>query len=74
MSAETMTLNLSAREMAVLNALAVHHEMSKTGVLRQALRLYQLVHHRLQDGETLVFSGDRERAALFVGVGLGEVP
>ena len=69
---ETMTLNLHSREMVALEALAEHHGMSKTAVLRQALRVYQLIHKRLQDGETIHFSGDGERAALFVGVGIGE--
>jgi hypothetical protein len=65
----TMTLNLSAREMAVLEELAASHEMSKTGVMRQALRLYQLVNARIRAGETMSFSGDKERIALFIGPG-----
>lgn len=71
MSAKTLTLNLPDREAQVLSDLADHHDMSKTAVLRQALRLYQLVHHRLQSGETLSFSGDQQRLVEFVGVGLG---
>lgn len=69
---ETMTLNLPAREMRALEALAEHHEMSKTAVMRQALRLYQLIHVRLRDGETMVFSGDKDRPTMIAAVGLGE--
>lgn len=69
---ETMTLNISAREMLVLDELANHHGMSKTGVMRQALRIYQLIHIRLLAGETLHFSGDQSRLILFAAVGLGE--
>ena len=65
----TMTLNLSEREMSAVDALAAHHEMSKTAVIRQALRLYQMIHTRIMAGETMTFSGDRERVALFVGPG-----
>lgn len=68
---ETMTLNLSVREMEVLSALARDKDMSKTAILRQALRIYQLIDVRLQAGERMFFSGDREREMLFVG-GLGE--
>lgn len=69
---ETMTLNLSPREMAVLEELAAAHDMSKTAVVRQALRLYQLVHVRLKAGETLSFSGDDKRIVEFIGPGFGQ--
>jgi hypothetical protein len=69
---ETMTLNMPAREMRALEALAEHHGMSKTAVMRQALRVYQLIHFRLRDGETMYFSGDNGRAAIIASVGLGE--
>lgn len=68
----TMTLNLSDREMAVVEELAERMDLSKTAILRQALRLYQLVDTRLQAGETMSFSGDKERIALFIGPGFGE--
>lgn len=68
----TMTLNFPEREMKALEALADHHQMSKTAVMRQALRLYQLIHIRLQAGETLSFSGDAERPMMIASVGLGE--
>ena len=69
---ETMTLNMPAREMRALESLAEHHGMSKTAVMRQALRLYQLIHFRLRDGETMSFSGDRDRPTMIAAVGLGE--
>ncbi len=67
--AKTMTLNLSDAEMAVVDALAAEHDMSKTAILRTALRLYQYVNQRLKDGETMHFSGDAQRAAEFIGLG-----
>ena len=72
MADTTMTLNLPQREMDVLEQLAAHHDMTKTQVMRQALRLYQKVHVRLQAGERMFFSGDEKRAMEFVGIGLGE--
>lgn len=69
MAEATMTLNLSAREMAALDELAKEQDLSKTQVLRQALRMYQLIVLRTKAGERLHFSGDQKRAALFVGIG-----
>jgi len=54
----TMTLNLTEPEMAALEALCVEKDLSKTAVLRQALRLYQLVNARLKRGEKLFFEDE----------------
>lgn len=67
-----MTLNLPEREMKALEAIAEHHAMSKTAVMRQALRLYQLIHLRIQAGETFSFSGDADRPTMIAAVGLGD--
>ncbi len=50
---KTMTLNLAAAEMQVLEELSDRKEISKTAVLRQALRLYQMIEARLSRGEKL---------------------
>lgn len=68
----TITLNISEPEMAVVEQLAKEHDMSKTAVLRQAIRFYQMLHERLKAGETFQFSGDRQRTLEFIGVGLGQ--
>ncbi len=49
----TMTLNLSKVEMEVLEALCHKKGLSKTALIRQALRLYQSVDVRLEKGEKL---------------------
>jgi predicted transcriptional regulator len=49
----TMTLNLTDAEMRVLEELSRQKDLSKTAILRQALRLYQLVDARLSSGEKL---------------------
>jgi hypothetical protein len=54
-SKKTMTLNLTEAEMTALEGLSVKKDLTKTAVLRQALRLYQLVDSRLAQGETLYF-------------------
>lgn len=54
----TMTLNLSDAEMTVVESLAESKGLSKTGVLRQALRLYQLVDHKLATGHRMMFDGE----------------
>ena len=51
----TMTLNLTDAEMRVLEDLAKKKDLTKTAVVRQAIRLYQMVEMRLIAGEKLVF-------------------
>jgi Ribbon-helix-helix protein, copG family len=65
---KTMTLNLTEREMEVLEDLCRKKELSKTAVIRQALRLFQLVDARLAQGEKLVFEDERtnKKAELMV--------
>ena len=64
----TMTLNLTEREMQVLGELARQKELSKTALLRQALRLYQLVDARMAQGGRLWLEdeGTREKTELMV--------
>ena len=65
---KTMTLNLTEPEMAALEELCTDKDMSKTAVLRQALRLYQLVNSRLKTGEKLFFEDEvaKEKKELVV--------
>ncbi len=57
-SKKTMTVNLTETEMAVLEKLSAEKEMSKTAIVRQALRLYQMVDMRLGLGEKLFFEDE----------------
>ena len=57
----TMTLNLTEAEMTVLEELSRKKDLSKTAVIRQALRLYQLVTVRLELGEKLVFEDEKAK-------------
>lgn len=65
---KTMTLNLTEAEMAALEDLCVEKDLSKTALLRQALRLYQLVNARLRAGEKLFFEDEiaKEKKELVV--------
>ena len=47
----TMTLNLSATEMAIVGKMADEKGLSKTALVRQALRLYQSISDRIERGE-----------------------
>jgi len=58
---KTMTLNLTNQEMAVLGQLAEKKDLSKTAIIRQALRLYQMVEIRLDRGEKLYFEDEVEK-------------
>ena len=69
MTAEkTMTLNLTDAEMRVLDDLSARKDLTKTAVIRQALRLYQTVEARLEKGEKLLFENDatKEKAELML--------
>ena len=55
---KTMTLNLTDAEMRVLDDLSARKDLTKTAVIRQALRLYQTVEARLERGEKLLFEND----------------
>jgi len=57
----TMTLNLTDAEMKALEELAERKDLSKTAVLRQALRLYQLVDERFANGDKLFFEDDEKK-------------
>ncbi|QEL16707.1 ribbon-helix-helix protein, CopG family [Limnoglobus roseus] len=65
---KTMTLNLTDAEMRVLEELAKRKELTKTAVLRQALRLFQMVDARLAAGDKLVFEDEKaqKKAELLV--------
>lgn len=51
MDRRQMTLMLSDKEMTLLDQLAASRGMSKTALVRQALRLYQSVTERLENGD-----------------------
>lgn len=57
-SKRTMTLNLTDAEMRVLDDLSGRKDLTKTAVLRQALRLYQTVEARVEKGDKLVFENE----------------
>ena len=57
----TMTLNLSEAEMMVLEALSEKRDLSKTALLRQALRIYQVIEEKLETGSKLFFEDERTK-------------
>lgn len=68
MDRRQMTLMLSDKEMTLLDALAGRRGMSKTALVRQALRLYQSVVERIDVGEKIFFENPmtKEKAELMV--------
>ena len=65
---KTMTLNLTEAEMRVLEDLAKKKDLTKTAVVRQAIRLYQMIEARLSAGEKLIFEDEKaqKKAELMV--------
>lgn len=63
-----MTLNLTDTEMDALDELAARKELSKTAVMRQALRLYQLIESRREGGDKVLFENSltKEKAELML--------
>jgi len=63
-----MTLNLTDPEMEALEELSTMKDLSKTAVIRQALRLYQMVDQRVRNGHKLFFENDltKEKAELML--------
>ena len=59
-SKRTMTLNLTEAEMTALEDLAIKKDLSKTAVMRQALRVFQMIDTRLTEGEKLFFENEAE--------------
>ena len=57
----TMTLNLTDAEMDALEALATQKDLNKTAVIRQALRLYQLVDQRTREGKKLFIEDEANK-------------
>ena len=68
MSKKTLiSLQLSESELALLNRLSDSKGMSKSAVIRQALRLSGLVESRIDSGEKLYFeSEDKEKSELIL--------
>ncbi len=58
---KTMTLNLRENEMRVLDELSKRKDMSKTALLRQALRMYQVIEARLENGDKLFIEDEQTK-------------
>lgn len=64
---KTMTLNISEEEMNAIEKLANDKGITKTALIRQALRLYQTFENRLDDGwKTIVVDTDGNEIQLIV--------
>ena len=65
---KTMTLNLTEAEMLVLEELAKKKDLTKTAVVRQAIRLYQMIEARTAAGEKVFFEDEKaqKKAELMV--------
>ncbi len=58
---KTMTLNMTEAEMQVLAVLSEKKDLSKTALLRQALRMYQVIEARLENGDKLFFEDEKTK-------------
>jgi predicted transcriptional regulator len=56
-----MTLNLTEGEMRAVEDLAKSKDLSKTAVIRQAIRLYQMIEARMAAGEKVLFEDEKSQ-------------
>ncbi len=60
-----MTLSLTETEMKLLEDLAERKELTKTAIIRMAIRLFQLVDERTAEGGKLfIEAGDKQKTEL----------
>ncbi len=57
----TMTLNLTEQEMRVVDDLAKKKDLSKTGVMKLALRLLQSIDERVAPGKKLLVEDEKTK-------------
>ncbi|MBP7862647.1 transcriptional regulator [bacterium] len=62
----TVMVQLSEAEWDALESLAEKKDLSKVAVMRQALRLYQLVDVRMAEGEKLIFESKKSKKEVLV--------
>ena len=53
-----MTLNLTEAEMRLLEDLAARKQLTKTGIIRLSLKLFQLIDERMAQGGKLFIEAD----------------
>jgi len=61
-----LTLKLSPQEMEIIEELARRKDVSKTAVIKQAVRLLMLVETRLGDGGKLFLEDEKQKTELAV--------
>jgi metal-responsive CopG/Arc/MetJ family transcriptional regulator len=62
-----ISLNLTESELELLNELSEKKEMSKSAILRQALRMMGVIEQRIAQGEKLYFESlDKEKSELLL--------
>ena len=68
MSKKTLiSLNLSEAELQLLTELSEKKDMSKSAVLRQALRILGLIEQRIEQGEKFYFESlDKEKSEVLL--------
>lgn len=55
---KTMTLNLSGEEMESLEQMVSKSDMTKTAIIKKALRVYMILDKRIQNGEHIYVEDD----------------
>ncbi|MFB9951968.1 helix-turn-helix domain-containing protein [Rhizobium puerariae] len=73
-TANTISVCLSEAELSIFRLLAKQQGLQDGDMIKCALRLYQEVCDHLSNGNSLHFSGETERVALFVGPMLRVLP
>ncbi len=60
---KTLTLKLKEDEMDAIDSMAGKKGLTKTALIKQALRVFQVIDQRLERGEKLFLESDKEDKA-----------
>ena len=63
---KVLTLKLSPQEMETIEELARRKDVSKTAVIKQAVRLLLLVESRMEEGGKIFLEDDKQKTELAV--------
>lgn len=66
MTMRNLTLSLSSQEIEILETLARKKGLTKTSVIRQAIRVYQTLDRRIERGDKIFFEDEKKDKAELV--------
>ena len=63
---KTMTINLTDNEFEIIEELCKKRGITKTGLVRQSIRMYQTLIDKVDDGRIIMDNGLRKKELLII--------